>query len=78
MTVDARVGTPVIEVVAPSEFNLAMFYEDHGYTVVEVEQGAPLRAPFVFANCVGLVKAVLSIRAPGVVTPYQLFKRLQR
>lgn len=79
VTLDGRAGLAVVEIAAPAYCDLAAFYRAEGFTVVEAEQSA--RVPFtVFVpyNCVGLVKAVLAIGAPLVVTPWQLFKFLER
>lgn len=76
--VDARDGVPVIEYLT-RDFDLAGFYREHGLTVIETEQRTePQRTPFVVNNCVGLVKAVLAIRAPLAWTPYQLFRHLRK
>ncbi len=56
--------------------DLAEFYREQGLTVVETQQqkGAPF-AGIMVHSCVGLLKAVLGIRA-WAVTPYQLYKHL--
>jgi hypothetical protein len=75
---DGMAGVPAVDVVAAGDFDLAAFYRQHEYVVVETEQRArPLRTPFVAANCVGVVKAVLGVRAPFAVTPYRLFRHLK-
>ena len=77
--VDPRNGTPKIEVVAGTTFNLAGFYLSYGYTVVETHVvGARLISPFAITNCVGAVKALLGLRNPFVITPYGLFKFLKK
>ena len=77
ITIDGRAGAPVVEVVAGDGFDLKGFYEDQGYQVLAVRRGTAPRTLFVVANCVGMVKAVLGLRAFGAVTPYQLYRRLQ-
>lgn len=78
ITIDGKNGVPVAEVVAPSDYDLAAFYEDEGYTVVAVEQRTqPPRGPLAAANCVGMVKAALAVRS-WALTPYQLYKHLMR
>ena len=69
----------MVEIVCPAEYDLAGFYRDKGFTVVETEQGGsvPL-TPFVPYNCVGLVRSVLAIDAPWVITPWQLYKHLMK
>lgn len=78
---DARDGRPVLKSIGVvSEFDLYGFYENEpGMTVVKVGgRGPQVRVPFVLSNCVGLVKAVLSIRAPFAQTPHQLYRHLMR
>lgn len=78
VSIDGRMGVPVIEVVAPGDFDLAQFYREEGFTVIETrQQDVPPRSPFAIANCVGMVKAVLCIQSPAV-TPWQLFKYLRK
>lgn len=73
--VDAKVGVPVVETLAPCDFDLVAFYRGEGYNVLETRRRSQLPIlPFAYANCVGLAKAFLGIRAPFVVTPYQLFR----
>ena len=77
--IDGRDGRPIFQNIQTSRFDLKGHFEQQGYTVVEAEQGSkPLRTPFVLVNCVGLVKAVLCIRAPFAVTPYQLYRHLTK
>lgn len=76
--IDGRAGVPVIEVVAPSDFDLVGFYRDQGFTVIETQQRAlPPRGPFAIANCVGLAAAILSIRSTAI-TPYRLYRYLRK
>lgn len=78
IVIDGQAGLPFIKVVAGTEYDLAEFYRGEGYCVVEVTTlRKPPNMPFVLSNCVGVMKVVLSIRAPFVVTPYQLFKYLR-
>ncbi len=78
ISIDSRAGVMVVKVVAPSGYDLATFYRGEGFTVVETTQRAvPTRAPFAMANCVGCVKAVLSI-CSFAVTPWRLYKFLRR
>lgn len=81
ISIDSRVAQPVIEVVAGTDFDLAGHYrrEMRGWTVLEIDAPrSPWRAPYCTANCVGLVKAILGIRAPLAQSPHQLFKHLKR
>lgn len=76
---DGRAGLPVMRVMAGKEHDLMAHYKTMGFTVVETEtQSSPLRSPVFLANCVGMVKAVLGIRKPFIVTPKQLHSHLRR
>lgn len=77
--IDGLVGVPVIQAAAESAFDVAGWYRGQGFTVIETEKRdtAP-RLPFVAANCVGMVKVALGIRAPFAVTPHQLYRALKR
>ena len=75
---DGCMGRPEIEVVCGSDYPLARFYRDEGYTVIETEQGQkPVYAPLVHNNCVGLVKTGLCLKT-FAVTPWQLYRHLER
>lgn len=76
--IDGMAGKPMVKVVAGTQIDLAAFYRNEGYTVVSVNEGPGVRSPLAVANCVGIVKAVLGLRAPFVWTPYQLYKFLRR
>lgn len=72
-------GVPVLRYIAAADFDVAGFYRDQGYRVVETTQGTrPLRCPMVHANCVGFVKAVLAIRCWWALTPYCLYRHLTK
>lgn len=79
MKVDGQQGVPVVGYLTQSEgFDLAGFYRDRGYTVVETEQRRDaVLSPFALRNCVGLVKAMLCIRS-FAVTPRQLYRHMMR
>ncbi len=75
--IDGRNGRPVVQVVQDSMFDLKEYFEDEGYTVVEMERSdRPIRSPLVLTNCVGLVKIHLCIRSHAL-TPYQLYRHLK-
>lgn len=77
--VDPRNGVPVVEPVGPEGFDMAGFYRDQGFAVVEIErQDTPSILPFTLSSCVGAVKAIIGLRAPWVFTPHQLYRRLDR
>ena len=65
-----------IEVVAGSDFDLAGYYRNEGYTVAETEYDKDKSYPFEVANCVGLTKTICGVRS-FCFTPYSLFKRLK-
>ncbi len=69
---------PVVDVVCGSDFDLATFYREEGYTVVKTRQQQPGLWPFVTTNCVGLVSAVLCRRSLFVFTPYGLYRSIVR
>lgn len=75
--VDGMAGAPDLDVVCSSDYDLAGFYRKEGYIVKETQQeDRPGLWPFVEANCVGLVKAILGLSAPFAITPYCLYRRL--
>ncbi len=77
--IDWMDGLLQIDVVASARFDLAGFYRSHAFTPVEIEiKGQAPRQPWMFGSCVGAVKRILGIRAPLVLTPYQLFRYLER
>lgn len=79
VSIDPRAGLPEIDVVATASYDLATFYRSHGFATVETERAAspPFRfMPWSLANCVGVVKAILGLRAPLVVTPHMLYRTL--
>lgn len=80
LSIDPAKGVPVINVEGGPGFDLKGHYEDLGCVVVETEtqSAGPPRWSWALANCVGVVKYVLGIRAPFVITPFQLYKRLTR
>jgi len=77
--IDGEMGIPVVRYVAPEDYDLAGFYEDNDLTVVKTYQrDKPILSPLVINSCVGLVKAVLCIRAPLAVSPWLLYRHLMR
>jgi hypothetical protein len=76
---DGKAGVPELRVVAGSDFDLAGFYRDRGFMVVETETAhRPPRLPLMLGTCVGAAKRLLGLRAPFVLTPKQLLRRLAR
>jgi hypothetical protein len=78
--IDARDGLPAVKVQCAADYDLAGFYRDNGgFSVIETCQSArPPVGPLSAANCVGMAKAILGLRAPLALTPYQLYRRLSR
>lgn len=75
--IDPHKGVPVIQVLGLNAIDIAARYRDVGAAVVETEtRETKQQFPFALANCVGVVKAVIGLRAPMVWTPHQLYKRL--
>lgn len=75
--VDPAVGVPRLSVIGLEDFDVAAFYRDTGMTVVETRRAdVPHCLPLTISNCVGIVKAVIGLRAPLVLTPYALYRRL--
>lgn len=70
-------GVPRTSVLGLEDFDVVGFYRGMGLTAIEVERPCePPRWPLTLTNCVGMVKAVLGLRAPLVLTPYALYRRL--
>ena len=66
-------------VPALKNFDIAGYFRDQGFLTVELETaGAEVKVPLVVSNCVGVVKTVLGIRKPFIITPYQLYRYLRR
>lgn len=61
-------------------FDLALWLRGRGYRVVETEVSRDRVRPMPFAafTCVEAVKRVLGLHAPLVLTPWQLFRHLER
>ena len=77
--VDSQAGKVAIDIVCASSYSLGDFYRDEGLYVVETTQRyRPSFWPLETANCVGLSKTILGIRAPFVLTPWQLYRHLRR
>ena len=77
LLVDGRSGIPRFKEICPSEIDVAGYYRNHGASVTETfQRDTPPRTPFIANSCVGMVKAVLCIRAPLVWTPSQLYRYL--
>ncbi|MCY3752803.1 MAG: hypothetical protein OXG99_01785 [Alphaproteobacteria bacterium] len=74
ITVDPLAGyTDVAVQPVPAAFDLAGFYRERGFTVVETRRRRRFRpAPLLPATCVEVAKRVLGIASWRVLTPGQL------
>jgi len=69
-------GVPQIRCEAAADFDMAQFYRNEGYEVIESEVcDAPSLFPFMLRTCVGLTKHILGIRSWSL-TPHQLAQHL--
>ena len=74
---DPQEGRPELRVLAGSDFDLAAFYRESGYDAVETTvREAGFVLPVLPATCVAAVKRIIGLRAPLVLTPRQLYRRL--
>ena len=74
---DPQEGRPELRVLAGADFDLAGFYRQCGYVAVETTvRDAAYPLPVMPATCVAAVKRVIGLRAPWVLTPWQLCRRL--
>ena len=79
LLVDPAAGVPRLSVIGLNDFDVVGFYRKMGLTVVETTRSdEPFYLPLTVANCVGMVKVVIGLRAPLIVTPYALYRRLTR
>lgn len=63
----------------PGESDLAGWFRRHGHIVLPVRPRRPPAAttlPLMPATCVGIVKRLLGLQAPFVLTPWQLYRHL--
>lgn len=70
-----------VEIIPQSQdFDLAGWYREHGLTVVCTDIFSPEKriAPFRPYSCVESVKRILGIHAGWVLTPWQLFRHLNK
>ena len=77
---DGRDGQPNLGAEAAKDFDLAGFYRNCGYAIVEttVQRPRAFGTPFMLGTCVGAAKRILGIHAPFVLTPAQLYLYLIR
>lgn len=72
-------GTSVQSLGVGEQYDLKEWFESNGLTVVPTticQTGGLM--PLGFYSCVGEVKRILRLRAPWIVTPYQLYRYLSR
>ncbi|MBX2834770.1 MAG: hypothetical protein KTR28_07345 [Micavibrio sp.] len=63
----------------PPGFNLPLWMEDRGHTIIKAEINRPLKsAPWGLFTCVEAVKRTLGIHDRFIITPWQLFKYLEK
>jgi len=76
---DSGIGVVMVQCITGSDgFDIAQYYRDSGYTVVETEQeNRTVTFPFIARSCVGMVKQLLGISS-FALTPYRLYKHLER
>jgi hypothetical protein len=72
--------TEVVVQEMPPAFDLPGWLKSQGHVVLRVRAQEPARkpAPLMLFSCVEAVKRVLGVRARLVLTPWQLYKFLQK
>ena len=72
--------TDVAVLDQPAAFDLPGWFRGQGMAVsaAPVRRGLTRPAPWAPFTCVEAVKRVLGLHAPGVLTPWQLYRRLTR
>lgn len=81
VTVDPLAHRIWVAADVPEAVDLPGFWRRSGFTTVELvldEPPVPRRLPLAPLTCVSVVKRVIGLRAPFVLTPYQLHRRLAR
>jgi len=79
--VDPLSSSFTIKILEGYELNsLVRWYRDTGMRVVAVSEQPHGQQPFVWApmTCVEVVKRLIGIRDPFVLTPWQLYKTIKR
>lgn len=63
----------------PDAFDLAAWFRRSGLSVVETRVRPPVRRtyPPLYLSCVEVVKRILGLRCPFVITPAQLYRHLK-
>lgn len=72
--------TAVAHFPLSQEFDLAAWYRQHGLTVVRIENRSPSKRVILLMphSCVECVKRILGIRAAWVLTPWQLYRYVNK
>lgn len=70
--------TEIAPLALPADYDLAGWYRDAGFDAVEIVPNLPppVPAPWRPYSCVEATKRILGLRAPRVVTPWQLHQFL--
>jgi len=82
ITIDPLSSHTEVEIVSKKnkKQTLPKWFLECGFTVIETQFFDPLfkSAPLSFLNCVESIKKIIGIHSFGILTPYQLFKYLQK
>lgn len=72
--------TCVAQIPATKDFDLCAWYRENGLQVVETKVFSPAKrvAPIRAYSCVESVKRILGIQAAWVLTPWQLFRYVNK
>ena len=70
--IDPKAGLPQVQTVSEEEINELIDYTIIATTCRDVK----IEGPFLLNNCVGLVKKLLGISNPFILTPHQLWRYL--
>lgn len=71
--------TDIVVHNVPQDFDLPLWLRDRGHSVVPAHLDRPsCPAPFALFSCVESVKRVLGLRKRFIITPWQLFKYLNK
>lgn len=72
--------TDIVPLDLAADADPAPLYRAEGFTVVRTRLAEPPRrpAPWRPFTCVEAVKRILGLHAPAVITPWQLFRYLQK
>ena len=78
IVIDPKPGLPDFHITQGSEHALGAFYAAHGMVSIGVaRRDVCFMSPLMAVSCVSAVKRLIGLRAPLVLTPWQLFRRLR-